>query len=442
MFRSKKSILFSSVAVLALTTLQANAGGFALREQSAYGQGSSFAGIAAGGALSSMFWNPAAMTQIPGKGFEIGASGILPKVSQSGTASVPLPGLGYTGGVDNSGVAALVPSSYVSWQFNDRLWVGMGINAPSGLAVSFPQLWAGSIYAQSTEMKTYNFNPTVAYKINDWISVGLGVQAQYMKVSYGNVAVAFPSANLTIDGNGWGYGWTAGVTLTPLPKTQIGVGYRSAINQDLGGSLYIPPGALAGGTPGSLKATLNLPDMVTVGLRQGIGDRFTLLGGFEWTNWSRIGTTNVYQPNGSPLLGPGGAAVKFPFEYRDGYLYSIGGEYIVQPGLMLRSGIAFESSPITDQVRTPRIPDNDRTWYSVGASYKPPQLRGLSFDLAYSYVQVKSTPLNVSTAAGNPWAGSSTYVGDASSHLSILSFAATYRWDDAAPAPRHQRITK
>jgi long-subunit fatty acid transport protein len=34
-----------------------------------------------------------------------------------------------------------------------------------------------------------------------------------------------------LTGDGWGFGWTAGVTLTPTPWTQIGVGYRSAIDQ-------------------------------------------------------------------------------------------------------------------------------------------------------------------------------------------------------------------
>src|SRR5882757_8595874 len=107
MFRGRvKSILLgcTSVGVLLVATATANAGGFALREQSAYGQGSSFAGVAAGGALSTMFWNPATVTQMPGMGFEFGAAAIVPKISQTGFATFgpPVPAsatvLGYTGG--------------------------------------------------------------------------------------------------------------------------------------------------------------------------------------------------------------------------------------------------------------------------------------------------------------------------------------------------------
>lgn len=80
-----KSVLLgcTSIGVLLVTAAAANAGGFALREQSAYGQGSSFAGIAAGGALSSMFWNPATITQFNGKTVEQVVTGIMPNASHS-----------------------------------------------------------------------------------------------------------------------------------------------------------------------------------------------------------------------------------------------------------------------------------------------------------------------------------------------------------------------
>jgi long-chain fatty acid transport protein len=135
----------ASAAALLTATIDANAGGLAVREQSTYGQGSSFAGIAAGGSLSAMFWNPATMTQFNGKGFEAGVSIIMPKSYQAGLASAPLPALGYNRPADNSGVSAAIPSTYASWQVSDRFWVGLGINAPFGLAVTFPQVWQGAV---------------------------------------------------------------------------------------------------------------------------------------------------------------------------------------------------------------------------------------------------------------------------------------------------------
>jgi len=428
----------SALGLLVLIATQANAGGFALREQSAAGQGSSFAGVAAGGALSSMFWNPAIMTQFAGKTMEMDASAVIPKASQSYTSSSLATSLGalnpgYRNGVDNSGDSAFVPSSYGSYQLTDKIWLGLSVNSPFGLSVAFPQAWAGATYGQGADVKSFNFQPAIAYKFNNWISIAVGAQIQYMKVGYDQLGIipglppTIRMANLS--GSGYGFGFTAGLTLTPTPTTTIGIGYRSAINQKISGTL--DTGGLAGSTPGSIETTLNLPDTVTVGLRQGIGDRFTLLAGFEWSNWSRIGTAVVTTASGGTATLVG-SPVQLPFQYSDGYFYSLGGEYIVDPTLTLRAGIAFEKSPITDAVRTPRLPDNDRMWYSAGLSYKPPQFRGVTMDLGYSYIDAKDTPINLGPGSGNPWgtgATSPVYVGSVDSHIHVLSFGFRYQWD-------------
>lgn len=425
-----KSILLgcTSAAVLLAATAAANAGGFALREQSAYGQGSSFAGIAAGGALSAMYWNPAVMTQFNGKTIEQVATGIAPKASHSFTAAT----LGAFGNApSDSGMDAVVPAGYASWQVNDRFWVGASINAPFGLAVKFPQLWAGSQYGQSSKVESYNFSPTVAYKVNDWISVAVGLQAQYMKVSYDAFISAAPLLIGSINGAGWGWGWTAGVTLTPTPTTTVGIGYRSAINQDINGTLDVPVGVPAS-TRGSVNTSINLPDTLTIGLRQRLGDRFTLLAGYEWSNWSRIGAATVRQPSGAAAT-IGATPVILPFNYSDGHFYSLGGEYALNPALTLRAGIAYEKSPVTDNVRTPRLPDNDRIWYSVGASYKPPSFKGVTLDAGYSFIQVKDTPICLGLASGcptNPWSGATTYIGSVDAHVHIFSVGLRYQWDN------------
>ena len=445
-FRSLKSVLLacSGAAVLIAASTAANAGGFALREQSAAGQGSSFAGIAAGGALSSMFWNPATMTQYSGKAFEIDGTGIFPNASQSYTASslaTASPAL-YGSGVSNSGEAAAVPATYSSIQLNDKLWLGMSVNSPFGLAVSFPGNWAGTGYGQSASVRTLNAAPSVAYKVNDMLSVALGVQMQWMSVNYNQfTSPASPSANMAvIGGSGYGFGFTLGATITPMAGTTIGIGYRSAINQKINGSLTTSA-ALPATTTGSVSTTLNLPDQLSIGLRQRFLDRWTFLAGFEFANWKRIGTATIAQPGGAPAT-LGGTAINLPFQYSNGYFYSVGFEYAALPNLTLRTGIAYEKSPITDDVRTPRLPDNDRMWYSVGATYKAP-LKGLSFDVGYSYIDVKNTPINIGPGTSNPWTnGTGIYVGSVSSNIHIFSVGARYQWDAADPVVRTALITK
>jgi long-chain fatty acid transport protein len=142
----------SALGFLVVASAQANAGAFAIHEQSTYGQGTSFAGIAAGGALSSMFWNPATMTQFADKGIEVGASAIFPFANNTPIAGTLVGPPFNFGGTTDTGSDALVPNAYFTYQFTSNLWLGLAVNSPFGLSAHFPEFWAGRNYgANSTE---------------------------------------------------------------------------------------------------------------------------------------------------------------------------------------------------------------------------------------------------------------------------------------------------
>jgi long-chain fatty acid transport protein len=442
-----KVALFSATALSAvvLGAADVRAGGFAIREQSAYGQGTSFAGIAAGGSLSAMFWNPATLTQNPGFSTESSMSLLWPYADHNASAGSQLLALGSAG---NSGEFAFVPASYISYQILPNAWVGISVNAPFGLSTHFPSLWAGRNYAESSNAKTYNFAPSIAVKINDWLSVGAGVQIQYFRtdlrqgIGAGLPGGAFVRADLS--GNGWGYGFTAGVTITPTSTTEIGIGYRSRIDQEIEGDLNIvadAPNAAsaataaaiaagAGTTVGGISSTVKLPDTVTASIRQKFSESFTGMATVEWSNWSRIGTSTVQQASGATAT-IAGNAVTLPFEFDDGWFFAVGGEYILSPKWTVRAGVAYEISPISDAVRIPLLPDNDRVWLSAGLSYT--LLPNVVVDLAYTHIFVKETDINI--GPGHPWfAGRNvTYVGTSSPHVDILSLGLKVKF---APAPK------
>jgi long-chain fatty acid transport protein len=437
----------SALGLLVIASAQANAGGFAVREQSPYGQGSSFAGVAAGGALSSMFWNPATMTQMPGIVSETDVAGIFPFTSHT-----PLPGSSFFGGAGalpgttNVADSAFVPAGYTSYQLNPNLWFGVSINAPFGLSERFPDAWAGRNYTSGDVLlKTYNVAPSIAYRLSDWISVGAGVQIEYGKASFVRGLPPVPQLNLpgvgtaaTFTGTGWGFGATAGVTLTPTPTTIVGLGWRSALNQKFEGAtlsnIGLPPAPPAPPTTlGSANTTVKAPDIVSLGIRQRLDPRWTLLGTAEWSNWSRIGTSNLLLFNGAPatVLGVPQAV---HFEYRDGWFFSGGAEYIWDQRLTLRGGLAYEITPVSDQVREPVVPDNDRFWASIGASWRVSKF--MHFDLAYSHVWVKDGSINLTAGSGNPSFNGISYVGNVNAHVDIISAALVVRFDELEPTAR------
>jgi long-chain fatty acid transport protein len=435
-----ESRLLAGAGVIVILTIAsaAHAGGFALREQSAYGQGSSYAGVAVGGSLSSMFWNPATMTQFSGIHSESVITGIIPSSKNTATS-------GTTVGTSNIGNAALVPAGYYSWQVQRQLWLGLSVTSPYGLSESFPDTWAGRNYsAGGSHLNTYNATPSFAYAVNDWLSIGAGVQFQYADATLTKGLALGATNQAAISGTGWGYGFTAGLTVTPTPTTTIGLGYRSAVNQKINGTLAIPNNAFlfspfSVSTPGSVTTTLNLPDTVSLGLRQKLSSQWTAMATVEWSNWSRIGTSQILQANGAQAL-VGSSPVAVAFEYSDGWFYSLGAEYQWNDRLALRGGVGYEKSPITDDVRVPLLSDNDRVWLSAGATYK--YSKNISIDAAYSHLFVKSTPIDV--IPGNPSysTGTGVYTGTVDSHIDIVSLALKIRWDDPAPTPIKQRYVK
>ena len=384
-----------------------------------------------------MFWNPATMTQFKGMVGESGISGIFTHASQN-----PQPGSAFFNvypGEKNSGETGLVPNSYTSFQLNQSIWIGLGINAPFGLSVNFQDPWAGRSYGLDTTLKSYNATPSIAWRINDWISVGVGVQLQYADIHQTTGLGPFPGT-IILDGKGWAFGATAGVTFTPWPSTTIGLGWRSGLNQDINGTLSFP--AVIPGTNGSVTLTANLPDIVSLGIRHRIDERWTVMGTAEWSNWSRIGTVSVNQLSGAPAT-IGVTPVTIPFQYDDGWFFSGGAEYRWNERLALRGGIGYEKSPISDRVRTPRLPDNDRFWASIGASWV--LTRGIHFDLAYTHLWVKDPNINITATSGSPYFTPSApvpYIGTVDAHSNIISGALVVQLDALVAPPPKPLITK
>ncbi|MCB8820867.1 OmpP1/FadL family transporter [Microvirga rosea] len=427
--RFNRFLILGAVSFAALVSAQggAQAGAFALREQSATGQGESFAGVAAGSAgVSSMFWNPATITMAPGWQSEFHATAIIPESKISPIYTVPA-GLAALGPSGDIGLDAMVPASYTSYQVNDRLWIGFHNGAPYGLVTKPNPVWAGQIYARTTSVFSYEAMPTVGYKVNDWLSVGAGLRAQYFKVRYFSATSASPFApSAGLEGDSWGFGYALGATLTPFAGTSIGIGFRSSVEQKLEGNFQYF------GVP--IKANLVLPESVSVGLSQRITDAFTLNATAEWTNWSRLGFPRVTNALTGGLLAQ---APYLPLDYKDGWFFSVGGEYRINPAWTVRAGLGYEISPIELETRSPRLPDTDRVWLSVGTTYNWSDQ--LSFDLAYTHIfSVGNTDINL--APGNPTFATrgAVLAANVDSKVDIISAGVKYRWDNPAkaiPAP-------
>lgn len=412
-------MLAASISFICVSS-SANAGSFALREQSARGLGISFAGAAAGSAgLSSVFWNPATITMNPGLTLESSLSLVVPK-STLKPDLFTLQTVRAVGGVPvdsgNISQAGVLPASSAALQINDRLWLGITTNTPYGFITKPNQNWAGQIYGRTSKVFSLNATPIVGFKVNDWLSLGAGLQVQYFDVTLRQASgVAFGATNVTLEGDNTNVGYTLGATITPFEGTQIGIGFRSSIHHELEGSLFPRPGVTI-----PVRAKVNLPEVITVGVSQRIDERWKVMAGVEWTNWSRLNRVAVTnQITGTP-------ATALKFEYDDGWFFNLGAEYAVNERLTLRGGLGYELSPVSDRVRNVRIPDADRLWTTLGASYKWNDR--LTFDVAYAHLFVKSAPVRI--VPGHVDYVGLPFVAELKPSADIVSVGMRYAWDD------------
>jgi len=384
----------SVVAVSAtVTPEQAHAAGFALKEQSATAQGNAFAGATAGAEdVSYMFFNPAGLTRQKESQAAVVLSYIAPQnETKDATTSPFVGGESSTGDV---GEDALVPAAYLMWSASPDLKFGLGVNVPFGLSTKYSQTWAGRFDAVESKLKTVNVNPTVAYKVNESLSIGAGIQVQYIDATLSNMS---GGGLAEVTGDDWGYGATLGALYEASDTTRIGIGYRSRISHTLDGDLTV------GGSPVTgIEADLVTPDMITAGVYHDINDRFALMGEVQWTRWSTFDELRI--------VSDGGATVALtPENWDNSWFLALGGSWKANDQWTVRGGVAYDQSPIPDATRTPRLPGEDRTWVSLGAQYQTSS--NFSFSAGYTHIFIKDSTLNLPdrTGVGGPPSLTATY---------------------------------
>lgn len=388
----------------------ASAAGFQLLgEQSASGIGNAGAGSAAvADNAGTIFYNPAGMTQL--QRFEVsgGVTAVKTSFEFSNSGSVAQ-GLNGDGG--NGGGWGFIPNAYMSYGVTKDIYVGLGIGAPFGLKTEYDNPWMGAAHSLSFDIKTMNLNPSVAWRATEWMSLGLGLNWQKIEAVYERTvavaahqaisncssvtsasplfAAAVPcqsKAKLSLDDTSWG--WNVGALFTLAPKTKVGVSYRSKIKYDTTGDVVVSGPSAATNAAGSsgANASITLPDTFILSVSQGIGDRVELLGDVSWTGWSSIPKVDIYRSSGAPLQ-------TLDTQFRNTWRVAVGSNYKINDSLKLKAGLAYDQTPVRNaETRLVSLPDNDRTWLSLGLQWKP--AKNMSIDFGGAYLYVKDADIN------------------------------------------------
>lgn len=360
----------------------ASAAAFQLLEQNASGLGVAYAGSAAvADNASTIYYNPAGMTLLPGRNVSVGIAAVGPSYKFRNEGSVGLTG-GNGGDAGNWGV---LPNAYLSWQVAPEWFVGLGISSPFGLQTKYDDSkWIGRYSSLKSEIRTVNLNPSVAYKATDKLSLGFGLNYQKINAEMSSAFIAGGESRLKGDDSAWG--WNAGAMYSLSPSMRLGVAYRSSVKYTLEGDQTLP------GISIPVKAKLELPDTFTLSVWQQVSDRWEAMGDLSYTNWSTVDRLNVISRTSGRQIG------SELFNYSSSWRFAWGAAYKASDAIKYKFGVAYDRTPVGNGDRSARVPDGDRIWLSLGGQWKPS--RESALDVGYSYLYLRDPSLSQNSGTG------------------------------------------
>ena len=449
---------------------RAAASGFQLRDQSGSAQGNSYAGISAGGSdISSMFFNPAAMIRFEGNQIQFGLTEIAPSSKFSGSPATRGDGSAISGPTSTGNIAssATLPTVYAMWSVSPDVRLGLSVNVPFGLTTNYDPAWAGRYHALKSHLETLDIAPAVAWRLDPKWSVGatfvarrakaelsqaldLGYASQAAFSQIKGITTVIPTAGLAdgtadMSGSSWAYGYKLGLLYEASDKLRIGMGYQSAVRETIKGNatFSLPTASLNAGVaawetanPGqaaqigglagillrqvansSASAEVKLPATTSLGASYEVSSTLTVSAEWSRTEWHTFRDLRIKFANS------GAQPDSYTTEnWKDANFFAIGAT--CHPGTQwtYRAGLALDATPVPDSNRTPRIPDANRTWASVGASYQFTKAFGV--DAGYSHLFCQNSTVNMQ-ASGNE-ALNGNLSGTYKNSIDVLSVQARY----------------
>jgi long-chain fatty acid transport protein len=419
-------------AGLALVSGHALATGFQLNEQSASAIGNAnAAGAAFTDDVSAMWWNPAALSAFDKRQAAAVLHVITPKIEFSNEASLPARNQPLGGNGGDAGGVNVVPNMYVSVPINPQFAFGLGIGTPFGLTTEYDDGWIGRYQALKSQIKTINVNPAISWRVSPAFSVGIGVNYQYLdatltqNVNYSGalllagqgaglsaptlaaIGAATPGldSKLTIKADDSAWGWNIGAAWDITPQLRLAASYRSELNYDVRGTVDYnnPTISLAPGTPPAVAAAvtllangvnqnalfgrsvssdIELPAMANISFLFRINPQWEIMADGQWTGWSSIPELRFDTTPALPTL---------ELDWDDSWKVALGASYRVNERWKTRFGVAFDQTPVTSHP-TPRLPDSDRWWFTIGAEYR--HSPSLKFDAGFVYIKGDSVSFN------------------------------------------------
>lgn len=366
--------------------------GFQVNLQGQQQQGMGGAGTAFMQDASSLFFNPGGSSFVNGNSINLG---VTPTIARGAFLDAN------TNKVSRTNSPVSTPfAAYGLFEIKDssKLKLGLAVYTPFGSTVQWENGWTGRFALTRLELRAIFIQPTVSYRINNKLGIGVGFIYSNGKV---NLQKDIPLndgsgdyAHAELSGKANGYGFNAGIYFKPIEKLSIGLTYRSKVNMEVknGDATFTVPQSVANNFPsGKFTSKLPLPSVTTLGLAYKINPKFDIALDINYVGWKAYDTLSFdYENNTEKLLDTKSARM-----YKNTFAFRGGAQYKINTKFIARLGLAYGITPVQSGYVTPETPDANRINYTAGIGY---QLgKHLKIDASFLFTHLKRTDTNLET---------------------------------------------
>jgi long-chain fatty acid transport protein len=363
-------IVYVSILVTSLRSVALGAA-LELYETGAPDLGTASAGRAAMAAdASTAAANPAGMTLL-NRSQLLGASGaLLPSTNFDVAPETTTKGSG--GG--NAGVFIPIGAFFYAHKFSERVWLGVALYSDYGLAVNYGKEWVGRYYTTREALFTGKGAPSIAYEVNDWLSVGAGFSFGVGRLTFqskvNNALPRLGDGGFSLESWDEAFGGKAGILLKPLPKLRIGLTYQSPEYYKFGFQphlTHLGPGLSAisrriGGA--QFNVPLTEPQQVMASAVYQVLPNFSLLGNVGWQNWTEFGEFPV------GISAKNQTTVNANLHFSNTWQIAIGQQLRFAEKWLWSAGFAYDSAPVSQANRNAVLPIDRQLRYGTGIQYE------------------------------------------------------------------------
>ncbi len=392
-----KTIIIAVLLAFFVNFDNVNAAGFALYEWGA--RGTSMAGTMIGRAddPSAVAYNPAGITQLEGIHTKLGLSVVAP----SGEIRTP----GETTRIKSN--LWIPPHAYLTWQMTDKAWLGLGLYNRFGLGTEFSEDWPGRYNNVFTRVQTLSFNPNLAYKLTDSLSLAVGAEVMWfdlyrknaIDVTGGLAPSPATDVRAKLDGDSYGFGGNIALHYKPSDMWAFGLTYKSRVKQSLSGDASFKnspmPGVMFEKT--SVRGDITLPDSFAAGIMFRPVEKLSFEANAIYTLWSTYDELKVKFKNRLIPNDPDSKISQTDKKWKDVWRLQFGAEYNLTDLIDLRLGYVYDQIPDRDKYADYMTPTNHRHIITsgIGLSWEK-----LSVDFSYSYLWFGNRSINARAEDG------------------------------------------